>query len=391
MEIRGDTIGIYVHIPYCISKCPYCNFSSVAVCPPPEKRYSDSVLNELDYYLKTGSSGGSKLETIYIGGGTPSIFSPQEIERLVSTIKGRFIPSEDDIEVTLEVNPDTVDSGKLAAYGRGGVTRLSIGVQSFSDFELKSIGRTHSARRALDAFNEAREAGFSNIGIDLIFGLPGQRVEGWERTLQKAIGLKPEHISVYGLTIEEGTPFYRRFMRRAGLPSEEAEATMYERAICLLKDAGYLHYEISNFALPGKTSVHNSRYWADKDYLGLGASAHSYISRPGWGRRWWNAPDPQEYMRAIENAGTARVGEEELCREEAMTEAMMLGLRRLDKGIEGRAFKGRFGTWPKESFKRWEALHKDGLLFGPDDDIVLTPKGVLLSNEVFLKMAEGCL
>ncbi|MBI5492585.1 MAG: radical SAM family heme chaperone HemW [Deltaproteobacteria bacterium] len=391
MEIRDDTIGVYVHIPYCISKCPYCNFSSAAISSPPEKRYSDCVIKELSFYLETEGLNGRRLETVYIGGGTPSIFSPEEIGRVISSIKGRFIPLGNDIEVTLEVNPDTVDLKKLAAYARGGVTRLSIGAQSFSDVELESIGRTHSARRALDAFHEAREAGSRNIGVDLIFGLPGQREKDWESSVRKAIGLRPEHISVYGLTIEEGTPFFSAFKGRAGLPSEEAEAAMYERAIYLLQEAGYIHYEISNFALPGKTSVHNSRYWADKDYLGLGASAHSYISRPGWGRRWWNAPDPREYMRAIENAGTARVGEEKLRREEAMTEAMMLGLRRLDKGIEGRAFKERFGSLPKESFKRWEALHKDGLLNGPNDDIVLTPKGVLLSNEVFLKMAEGCL
>ncbi len=391
MEIRDHTIGVYVHIPFCISKCPYCNFSSAAASSPPEKRYADCVLKELSFYLETEGLDGRRLETIYIGGGTPSIFSPQEIERVISSIKGRFIPSENNIEVTLEVNPDTVDPRKLEAYAQGGVNRLSIGVQSFSDAELKSIGRTHSARRALDAFNEAREAGFRNIGVDLIFGLPGQREKDWERSVRKAIGLRPEHISVYGLTIEEGTPFYGAFKGRTGLPSEEAEAAMYEGAVNFLKEAGYIHYEISNFALPGKTSVHNSRYWADKDYLGLGASAHSYVSRPGWGRRWWNALAPQEYMRAIENAGTARVGEEKLRREDAMMEAMMLGLRRLDKGIEGRTFKDRFGSLPKESFKRWEALRKDGLLNGKDDDIVLTPKGVLLSNEVFLKMAEGCL
>ncbi len=390
MAIREDgAIGIYIHIPFCVSKCPYCNFSSTALPHPPQDRYIDCVLKELSCYLEEEGLNKRRLETLYIGGGTPSVFSPEAIARLIGSIKKPFdIPEEETIEVTIEVNPDTAASGKLKAYRQGGVNRLSIGMQSFSDAELKSLGRTHSAKRAVDAFFEARSFGFDNIGLDLIFGLPGQSKDDWERSVIKAAALRPEHISIYGLTIEEGTPFHKIFSNRSGLPSDEEEAVMYESAVKFLKKAGYLHYEISNFALPGKISAHNSGYWADKDYLGLGASAHSYISSPGWGRRWWNESDASVYMERVEVGGEARAGGEALKRDEAVLEALMLGLRRLDRGIDGRAFKSRFGSCPKDSFKRWGELKAEGLLKGSGEDILLTPKGALLSNEVFLRLSE---
>lgn len=373
-------------------KCPYCDFASMASSRPPEDRYVECLSRELSSRLERESfdAGGAALQSIYMGGGTPTIFSPDSIGRVIENIMGRFSPATG-CEVTIEANPDTVDRERLKGFRDAGANRISIGVQALNDGDLKSLGRTHGAQRAGGAVRLSREAGFDNIGVDIMFGAPGQTIEGLEATVCGVVDLRPEHVSLYGLTIEAGTRFHELYgpgktsTGAAGLPTEHDEIRMYETAARLLKEAGYVHYEISNFALPGLFSVHNTGYWAGRDYLGLGASAHSYLSYPGWGRRWWNVRDAQGYMALVEGRGDAVEGTEELARAEALTEALMTGLRMLDRGIDPEPFKRRFGSYPGEEFRNLAGLEREGLVRSDGEGWRLTQKGVLLANEVFLR------
>jgi putative oxygen-independent coproporphyrinogen III oxidase len=385
-EVKAeDTIGIYVHIPFCASKCPYCDFKSRVTSDIPEKEYVESLLKELSSTIEREDVRRLPLESVYIGGGTPSLFSPASIGRLIESFNKEILPI-DGCEVTIEVNPDSADLEKLTGYREAGVNRVSIGVQSLNDKDLLALGRAHSAGEALEAFDAARAAGFENIGVDLIFGVPGQNSRDWRDTISKVVDLGPEHISVYGLTIEEGTPFAKMYGRgRAAsmpLPGEGEEAEMYSYAIELLVRGGWRHYEISNFGKPGFFSVHNRRYWLGKDYLGLGAAAHSYLSYPGWGRRWWNEPGVAKYLERIKGRGEAKAGCEALGRDEAMEESLLLGLRMLEKGLNGEAFMKRFGKYPKEVFKKYIKLEKDGFLRISGEDILLSPGGVLMADEI---------
>lgn len=388
-----STIGVYAHIPFCVHKCHYCDFKSVAPDKKlPETRYAECVEREISSVVEKESFDRvpRALESLYIGGGTPSLFSPSSIERIIKTVHSFFSPLSK-AEITLEANPDTIDPARLRGFRNAGVNRLSLGFQSLIDAELNTLGRTHPAGKALRSFEEARQCGFSNVGVDLIYGVPGQSVGSWVESLKKVISLRPEHISLYNLTLEEGTPFHRFYVEerdesRPALPAEDEEVRMYGAAVDMLERAGYAHYEISNWSLEGFESAHNRRYWTGGDYLGLGSSAHSFLRGQGWGKRWWNEPDPYRYMTLIEERGEAVAGSETLTREEAMTEALMLGLRMLDRGIDAAAFKGSFGIYPKEAFGNWVALKSEGLIEERGEGLALTPEGVLLSNEVFLRM-----
>lgn len=382
-------IGVYAHIPFCLSKCPYCAFNSVAAgdARAYENRYVECLLKELGARVgKEGITG--PLRTFYIGGGTPTLFSPEAIGKLLSSaIKLFGIAGSHGIEATLEANPDTLSPSRLAGYRQHGVNRLSVGFQSLDDARLAALGRTHTAGRATQAFKWGRDAGFDNIGIDLIFGTPGQDHAQWEEELSEAALLKPEHISLYGMTIEEGTPFHRRYgPGKTGLPGEAAEAGMFTMAIKILKSAGYRHYEVSNFALPGRESVHNTLYWKGAPYIGIGAGAHSYLPWPGWGRRWWNETSAEEYMKRVEAVLDASAGGEELGREEAMLEAVMLGLRMVDDGVSGEKFREKFGLYPGEALPGLEALIKEGLVRKRGEDVLATESGLLLLNEVTARM-----
>lgn len=390
----ANPIGVYVHIPYCVSKCPYCDFKSVAAAAD-EAGYVSLLKKELASIVKSEGMDVERrtISSIYIGGGTPSVFSAASISEIINAIRGSFeVSSKTPPEITVEVNPDTATGDKLRALKSAGVNRLSIGVQSFSDIELSSIGRSHSAKKAVDAFNLARGAGFLNIGIDLIYGLPGQNTASLEDSVSKAIGLRPEHISLYALTLEEGTPFYEVYKGVARppaltpLPTEDEELAMSELSAALMKRAGYIRYEISNYALLGFESVHNKGYWSGVDYIGLGASAHSYLSYPSWGRRWWNEPVVDDYMRRMGEGGDAIVALEELSMNEAARESAMLGLRMLNVGIRASSFEARYGTAPMEFFKGLSSLGEDGLVDFRGADAALTDKGVLFSNEVFLRL-----
>lgn len=378
------TIGIYIHVPFCVKKCPYCDFNSVAVGNVPENIYVDALLNELAGHIKEKPCLSDKtLKTIYLGGGTPSLISSHNIKKLVTGIIRAFSDAKPQ-EITMEINPGTVARESLAAFKDAGINRLSIGIQSFNDKTLKTLGRIHSVKDAVKCYEYAETAGFDNIGIDLIFGIPGQSIEEWEQDLKTAIALKPEHISTYNLTVEKDTIFFE--LQKSGrlvLPSEEEQILMYEFAIDRLEGAGYKHYEISNFAQSGLESRHNMRYWSHMDYIGLGAGAHSYASLPDWGIRQWNESSPESYMRQINEIGLAIAGEERLAREEALEEWIFLGLRKTT-GIDRDWFLERFNIPLKDLYEsKITALKTEGLLQEDNAGLRLTRRGLLLSNEVF--------
>jgi oxygen-independent coproporphyrinogen-3 oxidase len=408
LKSREEDIGIYVHVPFCISKCPYCDFNSIAVSPVPEEDYIKALDKEIDRYTKplTVPFGGEpekgglkesvflekgkrKVASIYFGGGTPSLFSVDSIARVIDKIMSEF-SSTSNVEITLEVNPKTAGMEKLDALYAIGVNRLSLGVQSFQDRFLQKLGRIHTSADAVNLFKDARSPGFSNIGLDLIFGTPDQSMDDWERDLNCALSLKPEHISVYNLTIEEDTPFYD--LQRKGkiaLPDEGIQIEMYRLAQEKAAAAGYDQYEISNFALPGFRCRHNEGYWTLKEYFGFGAGAHSYLretsNKRNWGIRWKNTPNPYEYISLLSNNGTAVIEGEELTRETAIKEAIFLGLRRLE-GISLDDFEERFGISLEKTFANIiPYLLKENLISIYEGRLKLTIQGILLSNEVFLK------
>jgi oxygen-independent coproporphyrinogen-3 oxidase len=400
-EIRqytvDTTLGVYVHIPFCSSKCPYCDFNSAALRSIPEARYVGCLLSELARRIELDPGlAGRRLKSVYLGGGTPTTLSPASIREIIVSIKDAFAHGgapEVTPEITIEANPARADRTTLAAFREAGVNRISVGVQSFDDSVLKTLGRAHTSERARAAVIGAREAGFTNIGLDLIFAVPGQSVRAWGKTLDSALELRPHHISLYNLTIERSTPFYALYGGEGSLASpvsEEVSIEMYSMAAGLLKGAGYRHYEISNFALEGSSSVHNAGYWSGRDYIGLGAGAHSYMSSPAWGRRFWNESDRESYMRSIEAGEGAVSGVEELTRAEARAERVMLGLRMLERGIDALKFERRFGGEGGggiDSSGRWRSLERDGLVHRRSGALLLTPKGVLVSDTVIAALA----
>ena len=321
--------------------------------------------------------------TVYFGGGTPSLISPGGISAILSAIAENFKLTNP--ETTIEVNPGTVDLEKLKGYRNAGITRLSIGVQSFNDRLLVNLGRSHSRKDALNTLESAGKAGFDNTGIDLIHSIEGESLQDWEDDLKEAVSLHPEHISAYNLTIEEGTPFHHS--QEKGLlylPQEEEQTEMLLTTIEILCSAGYEHYEVSNYAMPGFRSQHNQIYWNGGDYLGIGVSAHSYI-RKGWGIRRANSSNLTEYLNLINNKGTAVVDEEILSKEKAMGEAVFLGLRMME-GIVLNDFESRFGTGIETAFTNAvEELRTEGFLIYDKDNLKLTRKGLLFYNDVAIR------
>jgi oxygen-independent coproporphyrinogen-3 oxidase len=399
------SFGIYIHIPFCIRKCPYCDFTSFTPEITPEEEYINAVVKEME--ARRGESSDGEVETVYFGGGTPSLLSPKGIETILSAISKNFriIPSRPPLvkggwgdlgpEVTLEANPGTVDLEKLRGYRDAGVNRLSIGIQSFNDRLLTVLGRIHDRGDGLKAYESSRKAGFDNVGIDLIHSIPGESLPDWAKDLEEAVSLRPEHISAYNLTIEEGTPFYCQQEKGALiLPSEEEQVEMFLMARDILGKAGYEHYEVSNYCLPGFRSRHNQIYWKGGEYLGLGVSAHSYLppSLPlrekgegCWGIRRANTKDLKEYLGLIDEKGTAFVEEEILTKEKAMGEAVFLGLR-MTEGVRLKDFEERFGIGIEEAFPdAIKELKENLLLRFEGGHLRLTDKGLLFLNDVSVR------
>jgi len=376
--------GLYVHIPYCTQKCPYCSFNSYQSIEGsvPEERYFNALKKELATVIKNYDST-LPFETIYFGGGTPSIIKPSLINDFISHVKSNY-KTTDDIEVTIEANPETITKEKLNAWKDGGVNRLSMGTQSFNDKELIKLGRGHDSKKSEESIQLAREAGFTNLSLDLIFALEGQSKEDFLFSLNKVISFKPEHISLYGLTIEEGTLYHTKHSEGTlKTMADDKELDLYKTAIETLETYGYIQYELSNFSLPGFESRHNSKYWDLSPYIGLGSGAHSYNSNhyKNTSVRSYNEKDPDRYMELAETKGSAVSYKEELTRDEQITERIFLGLRTM-KGLNIAEFEADFGLHPTEAMTRKNAI-EDGLVIISDGYLKLTRKGIFLANEVY--------
>ena len=336
------------------------------------KRYTDAVIVEMQNRMQTLRTP-PVFNTLYFGGGTPSAIPPGQLDRILTSVKSAIAP---DAEITAEANPNDCEYfEKLYEYG---VNRLSLGVQAFTDRALKALGRFHTASDAIVAFRAARDVGFKNISTDLMYGAPEQTLEEWATSIQRAIDLCPEHISVYGLTIEPQTNFARRFQKgKLDVPPEIDQAEMYMYAIDHLAAAGYIHYEISNFARPGFASRHNLNYWHDRPYLGVGLSAHSYLDN----RRFWNVRDLTTYMQRVEATGYAVEREEQLTPTQHLLERIMLGLR------QRRGLCAEFLSHPKIQ-KQYIAMENQHLLERTDNRIRLTRRGLLLADLVCTELVR---
>jgi len=384
-------LGVYIHIPFCRSKCLYCAFNSVAVKGFSPEKWVGLLGDELSSHLrgKDFSPETHMICSIYFGGGTPSLLPPSAVGELIRQIKNNFSHDEN-LEVTLEANPEGLGPDTLKGLLEAGVNRLSIGVQSLDARELKAIGRRHDAKEALEAVKNARQMGFDNLSLDLMYGLPGQSMESWERTLELILAQSAAHLSLYNLSIEEGTPFYKRHggLKKNPFVDEELECAMYESAARKLRSAGYVHYEISNFAKPGFKSLHNEGYWLGREYLGLGPGAHSFSNSDLWGKRSWNEASIESYKKAL-LAGCPLAGFELLSREEARVEAVFLGLRMLEKGMDMDSYRRGFG---KEAVAKLLARCRDleahGLIHIDDKRVVLDKSAFFTSNEICLRLVS---
>ena len=375
---------IYLHIPFCRKKCPYCAFFSQEPTTNDLERYIQLVQQEMTLRSQTISTA-AVIDSIYFGGGTPSLLKPAQIERLLGHADKLFC-LKPTTEITLEANPGTVDQPRLTDFRRAGINRLSLGVQSFDDRMLTTLGRIHTSRQAYEAFAATREAGFDNIAIDLMHSLPGQTPEMWLSELGQAVKLAPEHISVYGLTIEEETPFAGRYPEGClNLPDQDLSADMFETAEDLLTLHGYEHYEIANYALPERRSNHNCGYWHRDGYLGLGAGAHSFFRDTDFGSRSSNVSSLEAYSTALLNGSLACENHLPLTHEDAVAEFMFLGLRMAD-GVSFRTFRQELGVELRDVFgQQLDDLISKNLLIEDLAGIRLTRRGMLLSNQVFQK------
>jgi len=386
--------SIYIHIPFCLHKCPYCDFNTYALTSIPEKDYLAALLSELDYRATLAEWRARPVQSIYFGGGTPSLFYPASISKIITAIC-RLFPVDDQIEISLEANPGTVDQEQLSALKSFGVNRLSIGAQSFERDTLKVLGRMHSPEQTESAFQAARLAGFSNINLDLIYSVPGQSLESFVVDIKTAIKLAPEHISAYGLTIEKGTPFYQSYKRGLlKLPPEEYSAQMMEELQFKLPASGYMQYEISNFAKVGREARHNLAYWDGDDYLGLGAGAHSLVKAqpnfgPIYGRRWSNFALPNKYMTDAVANGIAESWNDTLKKEDAIFEFFFLGLRKLS-GVSLAEFEQRFGVRAEEIYEPvLEMLKEQNLVEQSQGKLALTSQGIMLADSVIEQFADS--
>lgn len=389
--------GIYVHIPFCIRKCRYCDFFSVTAGSREKKAYVKQLCREISLFPRAEDY---QVQSIFIGGGTPSAIPAEGIADILNEIKEKFYISET-AEVTIEANPGTLDEEKLSVYRENGINRLSLGLQSCNNEELKRLGRIHTYEEFLESYRLVREAGFQNVNIDLMSGLPGQKLADWEDTLQKIIALAPEHISAYGLILEEGTPLYDAYEQRSGkgrivddrhrmetdtaleairypLPSEEEERRMYYRTGELLKDAGYERYEISNYAKKGYECRHNYAYWTRQDYLGFGAGAASLMGKI----RIQNPCELEAYQSKTFLDGKSYRERTVLSREDEMSEFMFLGLRTM-RGVSYERFYQEFGVSMQEIYgsviKKYRGF---GLLEEKDGWLFLNAGGIDVSNVV---------
>ena len=381
--MNRKSLGIYIHIPFCMQKCLYCDFVSGPASDEIKRNYVNYLLKEIEVCIYGNKSGSEYIvDTIFIGGGTPSVLEADCIEEILCKLKEKFEISED-CECTIEVNPGTVDSDKMEKYREAGINRLSIGLQSCNDNELKALGRIHNFKTFEEMFWAARQAGFDNINVDLMSSIPEQTEESFIRSLKRVVELNPEHISVYSLIVEEGTPFYEMNLN---LPDEDTERQIYYKTGKILNENGYGQYEISNYAKHGRECRHNIRYWQCDEYIGFGVAAASCLDNV----RWKNTENINKYLEYMQKASRFEdlrkedfySEKEVLTPEEQCAEFMFMGLR-MNNGVSEEIFWRRFGYIPEERYGEVIAKHiQNGLLEKKDKCIRLTDKGRDICNYV---------
>ena len=376
--LRDPGFGVYVHIPFCLRRCHYCDFNAYQHQGELHLPYVDALVLDIERWEGSARPATS----VFFGGGTPTILDAGSLGRILEAIRRRMRIAPG-AEVTVEANPETVDAHKFEMLLEQGFNRVSLGVQSLAPRVLDRLGRTHSAERALQALGDARRAGVSDLNADLIYGSPWERAGDWRASLDGVIDAGPDHVSAYALTVEEGTPL-ATLVATGKVPDvdQDLQADRYELAQERLAAAGYLRYEVSNWARPGRASRHNVLYWSGGDYLGFGAGAHGHLS----GRRWWSLRLPRDYMAAV-GAGTSTVeGSEELQPDVRAGEALVLGLR-LASGVDIAGFASRFGPGALGSrAARIARLERDGLVVASGGRIRLSDRGTAVANEVAARL-----
>ena len=377
---------LYIHVPFCIKKCAYCDFLSAPAGEEERQRYVETMIKEIQGYRKKYQE--YCVTTIFVGGGTPSVLSGEQIKEVFNVLRASFV-IDAQAEITIEVNPGTVTEEKVEAWMQAGVNRISIGLQSVNDEELQMLGRMHTYKDFLNTYHLLRDKGFNNLNIDLISAIPGQTLESWKKTLSTVAELEPEHISAYSLIVEEGTPFYTIYGEGGAdgnlesmvqpLPDEETERFIYEETEMILQKYGYDRYEISNYAKPGYACRHNEGYWRRVNYLGVGLGASSLIEN----QRFRNFSTYDTYMDAIQNQKLFHEEVESLSVTDEMEEFMFLGLRMMS-GISREVFQKKFGKKIETVYeKQIQQLKKDGLIEFVENRIRLTKRGIDISNYVF--------
>lgn len=369
-------LSLYIHLPWCVKKCPYCDFNSHTYDSGlPEKTYVEALIADLENQLP--SVWGRKVISIFIGGGTPSLFSAASIHKIISTVRSHLncLPG---MEITMEANPGTVEQEKFNGFYAAGINRLSIGVQSFSDEKLKALGRIHNSAEAHNAVDVARKAGFENINLDLMFGLPGQSIVDGLADLQQAIDLAPQHISWYQLTIEPNTEFYSR---PPTTPEDDDVWELQQQGQALLANAGYIQYEVSAYAKAGQQCQHNLNYWQFGDYLAIGAGAHGKISRSDSGeiKRYWQLRQPRAYMQAV---AAEKTSASEVLEEQQIVFEFMLNALRLKQGFDIASFIQHTGLSAGLIASTCEQAVQDGLLEKRNGGFAATQHGYLFLNDL---------
>ncbi|GCE26156.1 coproporphyrinogen III oxidase [Dictyobacter alpinus] len=380
-----ETASLYLHIPFCHTRCHYCDFNTFAGRLPLREPYVRALLHEIEMAGVMARHEDGRLRrarTMFMGGGTPSLLNVDQITRILNACFQSFA-IDADAEITMEANPGTLDQEQLLGIRKAGINRLSMGAQSFDEELLKTLGRIHSPQEIVQAVEYARAAGFTSINIDFMFGLPNQTMQHWQETLKRALELRPEHLSLYSLIVEEGTPFQDWVNDGSIVPGDEDLcADMYEYADELLRQAGYINYEISNWALPGHHSRHNLTYWQNLPYIGMGTGAASSFA----GRRFSNEREPLDYIKLVKANQLPEVESEDVGLAQAMSETAFLGLRTA-MGLHLPTFATRFGQ-PFSQFvgDHLQDVEAAGLLEYEDDWLRLSTRGRLLGNEVFLRL-----
>lgn len=381
--MRITPLHLYIHIPFCVHKCHYCDFNSHEVSDPPWEKYQAALIAELTHWSESAMFNNRQITTVFFGGGTPSLAPPPLVKTVIKAASERFGLSSD-AEITLEANPGAIDADHFQQYREAGVNRLSLGVQSLDNAELDWLERIHNRNEALQAFTTARDTGFTNISLDLMYGLPGQSLGNWMQTLHAAIQLDPEHLSCYQLTVEPHTRLAARHAKKPyPLPDEELALSFFHETRQQLHSAGYDAYEISNFAKPGLKCRHNDGYWLYHDYIGIGAgAAGKWDTQDGGIKRYSNIRSPERYIQAALHNETTVGSQEELDLFQASAEAVWLGLRRAS-GVNRLKFQQRFGfdAWMRFS-NSLEGWQRHGKLAISDSLIRLTPEGLPLADAI---------